>query len=76
MASAMVVNEFLSKIHGFRLEASGDYSVVRTDVLNGFMQYENEGEPDLYLQKYCGRVDNITVPLNMHEFEKIRTNNN
>ena len=69
MASAMVVNEFLSKIHGFRQEDSGNYSLMRTDVLNGFMQFENNGEPDLYLQKFCGRGDNIAVPLNMHEFE-------
>jgi hypothetical protein len=69
MASAMVVNEFLSKIHGFRHEDSGGFSLVRTDILNGFMQAENDGEPDLYLQKYYGRGDNIAVPLNMHEFE-------
>lgn len=71
MASAMVVNEFLSKIHGFREEESGNFSIVRVDILNGYMQCDNDGEPDLYLSKFCGRGDNIKTPLNMVEFENI-----
>ncbi len=68
MASSLVVNEFLSKVHDLREEESENYSTVRVDVLNGYMVYDHDGNPDLYCSIYCGRGDNIKIPLNMVEF--------
>jgi hypothetical protein len=67
--SAVAVNEFLSKIHGFRGDDSKDYAIVRVDILNGYQQNEQDGEPDDYLRKYVGRGSNIKPILNMPELD-------
>jgi len=66
--SSMAVNEFLSKVHGFREDESTNYAIVRIDILGGYIQNENDGVLDEYLQRYVGRGDNITPLLNMTEF--------
>lgn len=66
--SAIAINEFLAKIHGFRGEDSDQYAIVRMDILNNYMQNETDGSPDEYLLKYIGRGDNINPFLNMPIF--------
>lgn len=69
--SAVAVNEFLSKIHGFRGEESKDFAIVRIDILNGYQQNEADGDADVYLKKFVGRGDNISPILNMPEIDSI-----
>jgi hypothetical protein len=66
--SSMAVNEFLSKIHGFREDDSKNFAILRVDILGGYLQNEADGEPDEYLLKYVGRGDNIKPLLIMVAF--------
>lgn len=66
--SAMAVNEFLSKLHGFREDDSKNFAILRVDILGGYLQNEADGEPDGYLLKYVGRGKNVKPLLNMTEF--------
>ncbi len=48
-ASTMMINEFLSRIHGFREEETANYAIVRVDILNGNIQNESDGNLDWVL---------------------------
>ena len=64
--ASMAVNEFLARIHPFRHDDSREFAVTRLSLSDGYIQYEEEGDPDEYLLKHIGK-GTIQPLLNMPE---------
>ena len=68
LVSSMAVNEMLARIHNYRSEPNETYAISRFSLTDGYFQFEHDGEPDLYLEKFVGRGDILPL-LNMPELE-------
>jgi hypothetical protein len=65
-AATFAVNEFLARIHPFRYDANKYYAITRVNITGGYIQHEEDGEPDKYLSRLAGRGD-MEPFLNMPE---------
>lgn len=65
--ASMAVNEFLARIHPYRYEHNREFAAYRISFTDAYLQYERDGEQDLYLNKFVGRGDALPL-LNMPEF--------
>jgi hypothetical protein len=55
--ASMAVNEFLARIHPYRLDSNGDYAVYRFSLDQGELYKESDREVCPLLSKYVGRGD-------------------
>lgn len=66
LIASIAVNEFLARAHNYRNDESSKFAITRVSLKDSYIQYEEEGEVDLYLKKFVGRGN--TVPfLNLPE---------
>ena len=66
--ASMAVNEFLARIHPFRFDSNAGYAITRISLSDSYIQYEADGEPDKYLEKFTGRGDMLPT-LNLVELD-------
>ena len=57
LIASLAVNEFLARLHPFRIDPNGMHNVTRVSVSHGFFDYEGDGEPCAVLAKHVGRGD-------------------
>lgn len=55
--ASMAVNEFLARIHPFRVMKNGHYSIQRFTLSDPLYYHEEDGEPDSFFLKTVGRGD-------------------
>ena len=55
--AALVVQEFLARLHPFRNQPNRSYAVVRANLLEPFLSMEADGEPCSILSRHVGRGD-------------------
>lgn len=65
--ASMAVNEFLARIHKFRYDSNSHFSISRISFTDSYLQHEEDGSPDTYLEKFVGRGDMEPI-INMPEF--------
>lgn len=61
LVASLAVNEFLARLHPYRLDPNGDYAVHRLSVSHGIYEHEADGDPCPLLSRHVGRGD--VVPL-------------
>ena len=61
LLASLAVNEFLARLHPFRLDPNADYAVHRLSLSHGIYEHENDGEPCPVLARHVGRGD--VIPL-------------
>ncbi len=57
LVASLAVNEFLARLHPYRLDSSADYAVHRLSVSHGIYEHEQDGEPCPMLARHVGRGD-------------------
>ena len=57
LVASLAVNEFLARLHPYRLDPNGDYAVHRLSVSHGIYEHEGDGEPCAMLARHVGRGD-------------------
>jgi len=57
LLASLAVNEFLARLHPFRLEPNADYAVHRLSLSHGIFEHEDDGEPCALLNLHVGRGD-------------------
>jgi len=55
--AALVVQEFLARLHPYRNQPNRFYAVVRANLLEPFLSMEPDGEPCTVLSRHIGRGD-------------------
>jgi len=64
LAASLAVNEFLARIHQYRYDNNSKFSITKFSNVDSYIQYEEEGDVDIYLKKFIGRGE-IKPFLNM-----------
>lgn len=62
--SSMAVNDFLARIHPFRIDSNEEFAVNRFSLTDGYLMKDDDGVPDEYLSRFVGR-GNMTPFLNL-----------
>lgn len=62
--AAMAVNEFLARLHPYRLDPNGESAVVRVGFMQNECRREGDGAPCQVLSRHAGRGD-VTPSLDM-----------
>ena len=57
LLASLAVNEFLTRLHPYRLDPNGDYAVHRLSLSHGIYEHEADGEPCAMLTRHVGRGD-------------------
>ena len=57
LVASLAVNEFLARLHPYRLDPNADYAVHRLSVSHGIYEHEGDGEPCPMLARHVGRGD-------------------
>ena len=57
LVASLAVNEFLARLHPYRLDPNGDYAIHRLSISHGIYEYEQDGEPCPMLARHVGRGD-------------------
>ena len=57
LVASLAVNEFLARLHPYRLDPNGDYAVHRISVSHGIYEHEADGDPCPALARHVGRGD-------------------
>ena len=57
LVASLAVNEFLARLHPYRLDPNGDYAAHRLSVSHGIYEHEEDGQPCLTLVRHVGRGD-------------------
>ena len=57
LVASLAVNEFLARLHPYRLDPNGDYAVHRLSISHGIYEHEKDGEPCPMLARHIGRGD-------------------
>jgi hypothetical protein len=57
IVAALAMNEFLARIHPFRVMSNADYAVQGFSLVNGFFYNNPDGQPCVSLSKHVGRGD-------------------
>ena len=57
LVASLAVNEFLARLHPFRLDPNSDYAIHRLSISHGIYEHERDGEPCPMLLRHVGRGD-------------------
>ena len=57
LLASLAVNEFLARLHPFRLDPNADYAIHRLSLSHGIYEHEDDGEPCVVLARHVGRGD-------------------
>ena len=57
LVASLAVNEFLARLHPYRLDPNADYAVHRLSVSHGIYEHEGDGDPCSVLVRHVGRGD-------------------
>ena len=57
LLASLAVNEFLARLHPYRLDPNADYAVHRLSISHGIYEHEDDGEPCPVLARHVGRGD-------------------
>ena len=57
LLASLAVNEFLARLHPYRLDPNGDYAVHRMSLSHGIYEHEGDGDPCPMLARHVGRGD-------------------
>lgn len=57
LVASLAVNEFLARLHPYRLDPNADYAVHRLSVSHGIYEHHGDGEPCPVLARHVGRGD-------------------
>ena len=57
LVASLAVNEFLARLHPYRLDPNGDYAVHRLSISHGIYEHDGDGEPCPMLVRHVGRGD-------------------
>ena len=66
LVASLAVNEFLARLHPYRLDSNAEYAVHRLSVSHGIYEHEQDGEPCPMLARHVGRGD-VIPPLDWPE---------
>ena len=57
LVASLAVNEFLARLHPYRLDPNGDYAIHRLSISHGIYEHEGDGKPCPMLVRHVGRGD-------------------
>ncbi len=57
LIASLAVNEFLARLHPYRLDPNADHAVTRISLSHGIFEHEADGEPCPVLARHAGRGD-------------------
>ena len=57
LVASLAVNEFLARLHSYRIESNGDYAIHRLSISHGIYDHEGDGKPCPILSLHVGRGD-------------------
>lgn len=57
LIASLAVNEFLARLHPYRLEPNSEYAVHRISLSHGIYEHLDDGEPCTVLARHVGRGD-------------------
>lgn len=57
LIASLAMNEFLARLHPYRLEPNGDYAIHRISLSHGIYEHAPDGEPCPVLARHVGRGD-------------------
>lgn len=57
LIASLAVNEFLARLHPYRLDPNADHAVTRISLSHGIFEHEADGEPCPVLSRHAGRGD-------------------
>ncbi|MCY3820603.1 MAG: ThiF family adenylyltransferase [Gammaproteobacteria bacterium] len=57
LLASLAVNEFLARLHPFRLDPNADYAIHRLSLSHGIYEHEDDGKPCPVLARHVGRGD-------------------
>ena len=57
LVASLAVNEFLARLHPYRLDPNADYAIHRLSLSHGIYEHEGDGEPCPMLVRHVGRGD-------------------
>jgi hypothetical protein len=57
LVASLAINDFLARLHPFRIDPNGIFNVTRVSVSHGFFDHEGDGDPCPVLAKHVGRGD-------------------
>ena len=57
LVASLAVNEFLARLHPYRLDPNADYAIHRLSISHGIYEHETDGDPCLVLSRHVGRGD-------------------
>ena len=57
LLASLAVNEFLARLHPFRIDPNSDYAIHRLSISHGIYEHEGDGEPCALLARHVGRGD-------------------
>jgi hypothetical protein len=72
LVAALAVNEFLARIHPFRLEPNGEFAIHRISLSHGIYEHEPDGEPCSLMARYVGWGD-YDPPLGQPELSALES---
>jgi len=67
--ASLAVNEFLARIHPYRIDPNGDYAVHRMSLSHGIYEHLEDGDPCPALARHVGRGD-VTPLLDWSELSE------
>ena len=57
LIASLAVNEFLARLHPYRLDSNAEYAVHRLSFSHGIYEHEEDGEPCPVIARHVGRGD-------------------
>ncbi|MXY56130.1 MAG: ThiF family adenylyltransferase [Gammaproteobacteria bacterium] len=57
LIASLAVNEFLARLHPYRLDPNADYAIHRLSLSHGIYEHEHDGAPCPVLARHVGRGD-------------------
>ena len=57
LLASLAVNEFLARLHPYRIDPNADYAVHRLSLSHGIYEHEDDGAPCPVLARHVGRGD-------------------
>ena len=57
LLASLAVNEFLARLHPYRLDPNSEYAIHRLSLSHGIYEHEGDGNPCPVLARHTGRGD-------------------
>ena len=57
LLASLAVNEFLARLHPYRIDPNGEYAIHRLSLSHGIYEHEEDGDPCPMLARHVGRGD-------------------